>query len=356
MNKNVKRRAPRRDLAGIFAIAAGTALLVSAILRENRRLRFRGASVIVTGGSRGLGLEIARVFAREGARLTLLARDRQELESARRELISLGGYVMIRVCDISDRQQVQEAVEFVIRERGRVDVLINNAGIIQVGPFENTSVNDMEENFDVYVRGPLFLIKAVAPYMRRQGGGRIVNISSIAGMVAIPHLAAYSAAKSAETALSDAVRAEFARDNIRVTTVIPGLLRTGSYDNALYTGRQNKEYSWFALSGALPLLALNAEKAAHRIVEACRYGDPVLILSVQARLLRLMNALLPGTAAGLMKLAARMLPGPAAADAGRRTGRQSRMPGDAAALAIRGMGKNIVKRNLEQRTTSVRRG
>ena len=124
------------------------------------------------------------------------------------------------------------------------------------------------------------------------------------------------------------MRAELARDNILVTTVIPGLLRTGSYDNARYTGNRGKEYSWFAFSAALPLLAYNAEKAAHRIVEACRYGDPVLVLSLQARLLRLMNALLPGITARMMKLAARALPAPAPGTKQLpKTGRQSRMPG-----------------------------
>ena len=196
-------------------------------------------------------------------------------------------------------------MDFVIRERGRVDVLINNAGSHPgrsvreyVGPRSGG------RTLDVYVRGPLFLIKAVAPHMRRQGRGRIVNISSVAGVTAIPHLAVYSIAKSAETGLSDAVRAELAKDNIRVTTVIPGLIRTGSYENAWYTGQHAREYSWFGLSGAMPLLAYSAEKAAHRIVEACRYGDPVLVISLQARLLRLMNALFPGTTAGMMKLAA----------------------------------------------------
>ena len=217
---------------------------------------------------------------------------------------------MIRVCDIGDREQVQEAVDFVIRERGRVDVLINNAGVIHVGPFENTPARALEKNLDVYVRAPFWLTKAVVPHMRRQGRGRIVNISSVAGVTAIPHLAAYSAAKSAETGLSDAVRAELERDNIRVTTVIPGLLRTGSYENALYTGDRGREFSRFSFSGALPLLSYNAEKAARRIVEACRYGDPVLVLSLQARLLRLANALFPGMTARVMKLAARALPAP----------------------------------------------
>ncbi len=339
-------------MAGILAIAAGTTLLVSAIMRENRCMRFRGASVVITGGSRGLGLEIARVFAREGARLTLLARDRDELEAARRELISLGGYVMIRVCDISDRDQVNEAVEFVMRARGRLDVLVNNAGVIHVGPYENTPARSLEENLDVYVRAPFWLTRAVAPIMRRQGRGRIVNISSVAGVAAVPHLAVYSAAKAGETGLSDAMRAELARDNILVTTVIPGLLRTGSYENALYTGDRPKEFTWFSLAAVLPLLAVNAEKAARRIVEACRYGDPVLTVSFQAHLLRFMNATFPGVTARLMKLAARALPAPAGRQREPKPGRESRTAGGAAALAVGSLGRNIVQRNLEQKKSA----
>jgi NAD(P)-dependent dehydrogenase (short-subunit alcohol dehydrogenase family) len=147
--------------------------------------------------------------------------------------------------------------------------------------------------------------------MRRQGRGRIVNITTMAGAAAIPHLAAYSAAKSGETALSDGMRAELARDNILVTTVTPGLIRTGSYRRARFVGKQEREYDWFSFSSSLPLISYNAAKAAHRIVEACRYGDPVLVLSFLARLLRLMNGLLPGTTARLMKLASRVLPDPA---------------------------------------------
>jgi NAD(P)-dependent dehydrogenase (short-subunit alcohol dehydrogenase family) len=258
---------------------------------------------------------------------------------------------MARSCDIGDREQVREAVDFVIRERGRVDVLINNAGVLHVGPFEDSSDGIMQENLGVYLWGPLFLIRAVAPHMRRQGRGRIVNITSIAGVAAIPHLAAYSAAKSAETGLSDAVRAELARDNIRVTTVIPALLRTGSYEAAWYTGRHAGEYAWFGLSGAMPLLASNAEKAAHRIVEACRYGDPVLVLSLKARLLRLMNTLLPGTTAALMKLAARALPSPVREPGSPpKQGRHSR-PGGATASGIDSFGQKAARRNLEQKSS-----
>ncbi len=327
-------------------IGLGAVLLTSRVLRQARCMRFRGASVIVTGGSRGLGLEISRIFAREGAKLTLLSRDREELEQARRELIALGGYVMIRTCDIRSERQVREAVDSVIRERGRIDVLINNAGIIQVAPFENTEVADFEEALDVYVRAPLYFMKAVAPYMKRQGGGRMVNISSIGGLVAIPHLNAYCTAKFAETGLSDGVRAELAKNNILVTTVEPGLMRTGSYINAVFKGQHRKEFSWFALSAALPLISSSAEKAASRIVRACRYGDPYLVISPQARLLQLMNALLPGVTAAAMKMAARLLPSPAGkAGTAPRSGWQSKSPVVSSLLS--GIGTEEVERNHE---------
>ncbi len=346
-NPRDRRMVSRRNLPGLIAISAGAVLLLRGLLRQGRRMSFRGASVVVTGGSRGLGLDIARLFAREGARLTLLARDREELERARRELISLGGYVMIRVCDIGNEREVREAVDFVMRERGRIDVLVNNAGTIRVGPFEHTDVHDLDEALNEYVRGPFFLIKAAVPHMRNQGRGRIVNVSSIAGLVAIPHLVPYSAAKQAETGLSDGIRAELAKDNILVTTVLPGLMRTGSYVNALFKGQQSKEFGWFGLSAVLPLTAASAERAAARIVEACRHGDPVLFIAAQTRLLQMTNTMFPGLTAFLMKQAARMLPSAGGAAGSRpKTGWKS-----ATALSSKliGAGKNNLTRHHENR-------
>lgn len=311
-------------LWGALTTIAGGALLLSAILREKRRIEFQGASVVITGGSRGLGLEMARLLAREGARITLLARDLNELERARRDLIALGGYLLIRQCDIRNPEDIERAVELVVRRRGRIDVLINNAGVMQIGPFERMEQSDFEEALDVYVRGPLALIKAVLPCMKRQGAGRIVNISSIAGAVAIPHMAPYSMSKSALAGLSDALRAELARDNILVTTVMPGLMRTGSHMNAQRKGRHVHEFRWFALSAGFPLFSVNAERAAMRILSACRYGDPSLVIGLPARILRMMNILLPGVTAAAMKMANRMLPSPTGAAGNRlQTGWES---------------------------------
>ena len=242
--------------------------------------------------------------------MTLLARDRNELERARRELIGLGGYVMIRVCDIGNPHEVRQAIDFVMRERGRIDVLVNNAGSIQVGPFEQAEIGDLDEALNDYVRGPFFLMKATVPHMQNQGKGRIVNISSIAGLVAIPHLVPYSAAKLAETGLSDGVRAELAKDNILVTTVLPGLMRTGSYVNAVFKGQQSKEFGWFGFSAALPLLSTDAKRPRCASSRPAVSAIPVSCISAQTRLLGLMNALFPGLTATAMKQAARLMPGP----------------------------------------------
>lgn len=292
--------------ASLAAVAAG--YVAWRILRVGRRFDFRQASVLITGGSRGLGLELARLFAAEGAKLTLLARDPEELERARRELSDHEGDVLVRTCDVGDREDAERAIDFVVKTRGRIDVLINNAGIVQVGPWEHMALEDFEEAMAVHAWGPLYLIRAAVPHMRGEGGGRIVNISSIGGLVAVPHILPYSMSKFALTGLSDGVRAELAKDGIRVTTVAPGLMRTGSHVNAFTKGQHEKEFAWFAAGAGL--LSTSSRHAARRILEACRYGEARVVLTPQARLLQAANSLLPGLTAAGMILASRLLPGP----------------------------------------------
>ena len=119
--------------------------------------------------------------------------------------------------------------------------------------------------------------------MRRRGFGRIVNITSIGGRVAVPHLAPYSASKFALTGLSDAVRAELAPYGIRVTTVSPGLMRTGSPVNAQVKGQHEAEYAWFAIADSLPGFSIVGRARRRQILSACRYGDPELTITLPAR-------------------------------------------------------------------------
>jgi len=310
----------------VFASAAAMgAWVVSRKRRQKRRLDFRGASVVITGGSRGLGLEIARRFAAEGARLTLVARHAAGLERARAELQSRGASVQVFACDLGRREEAEAAIRFVRDTFGSIDVLVNNAGVIQVGPWEHMDIRDFEEAMAVHAWGPLHLIRSTVPLMRGQGGGRIVNISSIGGLIAVPHLLPYCMSKFALTGLSNGLRAELARDKIRVTTVAPGLMRTGSHVNAVFKGQHEKEFAWFAISDALPLLSIHSEKAAVRIVEACRYGDPNLVITPQARFLNVFNVLCPGLTASASALAARLLPKPGSFEGNeRKTGRESR--------------------------------
>lgn len=295
---------------GVLLAAGACAAGLGLWLLRRQHPDFDDASVLITGGSRGLGLTLARHFAREGARLTLLARDGDELEEARQELVATGGDVLTYECDVGDPEQAEAAVRFVHEQRGRIDVLVNNAGVIQVGPVEKMTIADFEEAFDVHTWGPLHLMRAVIPHMKAQGGGRIVNISSIGGLVAVPHLLPYVASKFALTGLSDGMRSELAKENIRVTTVCPGLMRTGSHVNALFKGKHEQEFTWFALSAASPLSSTSVQRAARQIVEACRRGTARLIITPQARLLHTLNALAPGLTATVLNTIARLLPGP----------------------------------------------
>jgi NAD(P)-dependent dehydrogenase (short-subunit alcohol dehydrogenase family) len=307
-------------------LCAGVALAGWAILRVRRKsFSFAGKSVLITGGSRGLGLVIARRIAVEGGRIALLARDANELTRARDEISATGGEAITVVCDLLDHSQIGSAVEKVINRFGTIDILINNAGLIEVGPLAHMQREDFERSMNIHFWAPFNLIRKVLPHMRRAGGGRIVNISSIGGKLAVPHLAPYCVGKFALVGLSDSIRAELALDNIHVTTVTPGLMRTGSHVNAKFKGNHSAEYAWFSVAASLPIGSMSDEGAARRIVEACRAGQPALIMPLPARVGIAGNALFPNLTGSAMKLINRLLPGPTGSGGNQlRTGRESR--------------------------------
>jgi len=303
-------------------LAAGALLLgawITARLIRTARYPLREKVVLITGGSRGLGLVLAREICARGGNVALIARDPDELARAKADLSQQGGKVLTIQCDLLDSGQIQAAVRLTIDHFTKIDILINNAGIIEVGPLEHLTREDFERAMRLHFWAPFELISQVVPEMRIWGGGRIVNISSIGGKIAVPHMAAYSASKFALTGLSDAFRAELARDNIHVTTVAPGMMRTGSHVNAKFKGKHDNEFAWFAASAGAPLISMNADRAARKILAACRRGQPSLTLTFAARGAILGNALFPNLTGYLMKFVNRILP-----KAGGEKGNESR--------------------------------
>jgi NAD(P)-dependent dehydrogenase (short-subunit alcohol dehydrogenase family) len=227
-------------------------------------------------------------------------------------------------CDVRRRADVRAAIDQVMDRWHAIDVLVNNAGVIQVGPFDHMDHEDFENAMATHFWGPLNLMLEVVPIMQHRMFGRIVNIASIGGKIAVPHLTPYSASKFALVGLSDGVRTELQRYGIRVTTVAPGLMRTGSPMNATFKGRHESEYAWFKVSSSIPGLTMSAERAARKILDAARHGDPDLTLTPQARLAAAANAVVPGLVARAMMLVDAVLPAPTSANGNRlQRGRDS---------------------------------
>jgi len=230
----------------------------------------RGEVAIVTGASRGLGLLLARELARQGCPLVICARDSAELDRAAAQLREAGAEVTAVACDVTDEATPSRLVQTALERHGRLDIVISNAGIIQVGPVQQASPEHFEAALDTMALAPARLALAALPVMHGQRHGRIVTIASIGGKLSVPHLLPYSTAKFAAVGFSEGLRAELGRGPVTVTTVVPGLMRTGSHLQARFTGQAGKEFTWFSLGASLPVVSMDAERAARQIIEAVR--------------------------------------------------------------------------------------
>jgi NAD(P)-dependent dehydrogenase (short-subunit alcohol dehydrogenase family) len=305
---------------GIFVLVAA-----KLALRQWQASRFelRDKVVVITGGSRGLGLALAEEFARHDAVLVLIARDEAELSRAAGRLRDGGARVQTCVCDVRREEDLESAIDEIGRRSGGIDVLVNNAGEIVVGPIKTFTPEEIRDAMEIHFNAPLTAMFAALPWLRERSHSRIVNIASFGGQVAVPHLSGYCASKFALVGLSDSLRSEWAADGIQITTVCPGLMRTGSHFNAYFKGDYRKEFTWFSLGLAAPFISISARRAARQVVAAARRGDPNLTITWSARAAVMAQGLWPNLVARLTKLVARVLPSPGRHSSGRLSGWES---------------------------------
>ncbi|MFF3006762.1 SDR family NAD(P)-dependent oxidoreductase [Kitasatospora sp. NPDC057940] len=270
--------------------------------------RFMGRTALVTGSSRGLGLLIARELAHHGARVMLCARDAHALAQAERQLRAEGSDAASFTCDVTEPDAPSELLDAVHERFGSLDLLVNNAGIIQVGPLAALREQDFRQAMETMYFAPLRLTLATLPDLRASRAGTVVTVSSVGGRIPAPHLLPYVAAKFAAAGFSQGLRAELAGTGVSVTTVLPGLMRTGSHTAARFHGRPGAEYGWFAAAASLPLLSMDAERAARAIVRAAERRRPELILTPAAKIGVRVQGLAPATTSRLLALVARALP------------------------------------------------
>lgn len=306
--KNNSSDSPINTALGWAATGIGMFLVAHAIVKEFAKFELKRKVVVITGGSRGFGLVLARHLADEGARLAICARSADDLELARQELEARGADVMAMTVDVTKNEEVKAMIRDIIHHYGTIDVLVNNAGIIQVGPQELMGVEAYQLAMQTNFWAQLYAMQAVIPHFLDRGRGRIVNITSIGGKIAIPHLLPYTASAFASLGLSEGMHAELKKHNIIVTTVIPNLMRTGSPINVDVKGDYEKEYAWFKHADSNPLLSQDPDKTARRIIEALVYGESAVTLSLTGRVANVVKGLAPGWINLLMGFANRMLP------------------------------------------------
>ncbi|NEB76021.1 SDR family oxidoreductase [Streptomyces sp. SID14478] len=298
--------------------------------------RLRGPGALVTGGSRGLGLFLARRLIERGCTVTIAARDADELERAAGQLREeTGATVHVAVCDVRDRAAVREMMR-VIHERDGLDIVIANAGVIQVAPVEAVGPEEFTDAMQTMFHGALHTSLEALPYLRRTRG-RLALIGSVGGLLGVPHLLPYSCAKAAVGALAEGLHAETAAAGVSVTAVHPGLMRTGSHRQAEFGGDTSAEFGWFSAAAGAPLLSMDADRAARRIVDAVIQRRARLVLTAPAKAAQLAHGVAPGLTTRLTGLTARLLPS-ASGRGELRQGAEAGLPRNPLARKIRAWG------------------
>jgi short-subunit dehydrogenase len=291
-------------------VATGAAILVVRALRSRKQAPNNPNAprpvVVITGGSRGLGLAIATRFAQDPVRLVLASRNLAELQQAQAQLLTHHPHLHpedfhLVAADLSKPEEAQRLIDEAISRFHRIDVLINNAAIIDVGPIESQTLENFERTMQVNFFAALYTTWAALPHLRKQqplSGSRrasIANIASIGGKIAVPHMLPYSAAKFALVGFSEGLHAELRHKGIRVTTVCPGLMRTGGEAHANFLGNREAERRWFNLAANTPGLAVTAKHAANRIYQAVAAGRAEITISPQAWLAARAGGVFPET-------------------------------------------------------------
>jgi len=303
----------RKDRVGRPSSMIAAHLLYGAALAACYRqvapvVPLRGKVVVVCGGSRGLGRAVARELLEQGARVAICGRSAESLGQTRIWLESFGAPVLAQVCDLRDEHQTAAFFSRVAQELGPIDVMVANAATIDVGPIETLKPADFDAALSEIFGSSMRAALSVLPSMRARGSGTIAFITSIGGKLGLPHLAPYSAAKFAEVGFAEVLSAEVAKDGVRVLTVAPGLMRTGSHLHAQFRGDRERELSWFGALALAPLMSIDANRAARHIVRAIARGDRFLTFTPAARLGIWLHDSAPELWSLLARTAARLLP------------------------------------------------
>lgn len=228
-----------------------------------------GKVVVITGASSGLGEATARYLAERGAIVVLGARRVERIMALSDEVTAQGGKALALETDVTDANQVQRLVDASVERFGRVDVILNNAGIMPLSPLERLKVTDWDAMIDVNIKGVLYGIAAVLPHMQRQKSGHIINVSSVAGFKVIPTSSVYSATKTAVRVISEGLRQEVKPYNIRTTVISPGATATNLPGSVTETDIAENVRGLFA-AGSVP-----AETFARMVVFAMEQPEDV---------------------------------------------------------------------------------
>lgn len=229
--------------------------------------RIEGKVVAITGGSSGLGEATARLLAERGAKVFLGARREENLKEIVSGIKDDGGEASYRIVDVTERDEVQSFVDAAVEEYGRIDVLVNNAGLMPLSPLDALKVDEWDMMVDVNIKGVLYGIAAALPKMQEQHSGQFINLSSVAGHVVFPNSAVYSGTKYAVWAISEGLRMEVGEE-IRTTTISPGAVQSE------LTSKITHEESAEGAS-ALEDMAIDASAVARAIAYAIEQPDDV---------------------------------------------------------------------------------